>query len=139
MAKPEAQQQQNRDAREYAREKPTHLVAQSKTGRPFNRAGLRFDPVYRAIPLDQLSREQVERIMREQSLDARLCTEHEAEQLAAVHAIEFDESVTKRQLVDAVLQMREQLDKANAQIADLAEKIRMMSVDRKPDPKQIVQ
>ena len=138
MAKPEQpQQQEPRTRRE--REQPTHLVGQSRTGRSFTRAGVKFEANgYRAVPLDQLSEDQVKRILKETAIDARLCTADEAEEMAAVQAVEFDESVTKRQLIDELLKMRSIVEKQEARMRDLEDTVRRMSADPKPNPTTIV-
>lgn len=102
-----------------ADEPKTHLLARSRGARPFNRAGVRFEPDFKAILLADLKPGQVEAIMAEPMIEARIASHTEAERFAVVKAAGVDESVSRAELVEYILKLETKLNTALDRIRSL--------------------
>lgn len=124
-----AQTRDTRDAREYRDEPKTHLLGRTRSGRGFNRAGLKFEGEWQAFLLADLKPEQVDRVLAEGMLEARLATAREVEKLAKLQKVAIDENVSKAELIQHIVRLEGKLN-------EQAERIRTLEVanigDRPP-------
>lgn len=109
------------EAEDYGR-KPTHLLARSRTPR-FNRAGLSFTSTYQAFDLSDLKREQVDRVMAEPMLDARLVDRAEVERHVELAQAVSSGDVSPAELAQQLMRMRAELVASNERIRMLEAKL----------------
>lgn len=121
-----AQRPDPRDARDYRDEPKTHLLGRTRSGRSFNRAGLKFESEWQAFLLADLKPEQVDRVLGESMLEARLATQREVEKVAKLQKVAIDENVSKAELIQHIVRLEGKLN-------EQAERIRSLEVAAQGD------
>lgn len=114
-----------------AKDDKSYLVARTRSGKDFNRGGLKFTGEYQAWPLAEIGQSppadnrwgkgvsQLDAIMNESMLEASLRTEGEVKRMVAVKQLVVDDSVSKAELVQHIIKLQGQLKDQAERIAAL--------------------
>lgn len=101
---------------------PTHLLARSRNAR-FSRGGLSFTSSYQAFELKDLKREQVERILAEPMLDARLVDENEVRRHVELKEAAITGDASPAELAQMIMRLHSQNEMLQQRVAYLEAKI----------------
>lgn len=102
--------------------KPGQYVVARARLNTFTRAGIRFGSDYQAIKVEDLTNDQIRRILEEPSLDARLMSESEMRQIVDAQAEPADAAegnASRAELLQHVMALREENRKLSDRVKQL--------------------
>lgn len=133
-------------------EAKTHLVARTRNGKDFNRGGLKFSGEYEAWPLADIStapdenfrwgaegtgpsrraKSQLDVILGESQLEARLATAAEVKAMVKVKAAALDANVSKAEMAAYITKLEGRLHDQAERIAALEARLNADKPPTKP-------
>ena len=105
------------------KKKPTHLVGRTRRVK-FNRGGLRFEQKWQAFALKDLTRENVEAILKETEVESRLVSEEEAQELLEEQTVPSgDVPISKAALLQEIAALKRENGELRARCENLEAQI----------------